>query len=172
MGRRLSAAAVELALASYPGFHVTAPPGKGTPYGVFETAFVAQDAVEHLAVLPDGQRERIAAPTRTVELRPVPEPPPAPRQTPAPRPATAPRATRRAPLGLVAGARSGDKGSDANIGVWARHGGPGSRGTAPRGDGAGRGVDGGQDRTDAIWHWLRPPSPSTGCAHCSRRARA
>ncbi|MDX2828253.1 exopolyphosphatase, partial [Streptomyces ipomoeae] len=28
--------------------------------------------------------------------------------------------TRRAPLGLVAGARSGDKGGDANIGLWAR----------------------------------------------------
>jgi hypothetical protein len=27
---------------------------------------------------------------------------------------------RRAPLGLVAGARSGDKGGDANIGVWVR----------------------------------------------------
>uniref|UniRef100_UPI003CC548CE AtuA-related protein n=1 Tax=Streptomyces murinus TaxID=33900 RepID=UPI003CC548CE len=29
-------------------------------------------------------------------------------------------ATRRAPLGLVAGARSGDKGGNANVGVWAR----------------------------------------------------
>lgn len=28
--------------------------------------------------------------------------------------------TRRAPLGLVAGARSGDKGGDANLGVWVR----------------------------------------------------
>jgi len=27
---------------------------------------------------------------------------------------------RRAPLGLVAGARSGDKGGNANVGVWAR----------------------------------------------------
>lgn len=29
-------------------------------------------------------------------------------------------ATTRAPLGLVCGARSGDKGGDANIGIWAR----------------------------------------------------
>ena len=29
-------------------------------------------------------------------------------------------ATRRVPLGAVAGARSGDKGGDANVGVWAR----------------------------------------------------
>jgi hypothetical protein len=28
--------------------------------------------------------------------------------------------TRRAPLGTVTGARSGDKGGDANVGVWAR----------------------------------------------------
>lgn len=28
--------------------------------------------------------------------------------------------TRRVPLGTVAGARSGDKGGDANLGVWAR----------------------------------------------------
>ncbi len=28
--------------------------------------------------------------------------------------------TRRVPLGLVAGARSGDKGGSANVGVWAR----------------------------------------------------
>ena len=31
-----------------------------------------------------------------------------------------PAPTPRAPLGLVAGARSGDKGGDANVGVWAR----------------------------------------------------
>jgi hypothetical protein len=39
-----------------------------------------------------------------------------------PRPTTAldAQATRRAPLGAIAGARSGDKGADANLGVWAR----------------------------------------------------
>ncbi|WP_440582014.1 AtuA-related protein, partial [Streptomyces flavofungini] len=31
-----------------------------------------------------------------------------------------PGPTRRAPLGRVAGARSGDKGGDANVGVWVR----------------------------------------------------
>ena len=35
VGRQFSSAAVELALASYPGFHVTAPPGDGQVYGVF-----------------------------------------------------------------------------------------------------------------------------------------
>ncbi|HNA51519.1 MAG TPA: exopolyphosphatase, partial [Mycobacterium sp.] len=32
----------------------------------------------------------------------------------------APGATRRLPLGTIAGARSGDKGGSANIGVWVR----------------------------------------------------
>ncbi len=112
VGRTLSSAGVELALASYPGFHVTAPPGKGAPYGAFSAAYVPQGEVEHVAVLPDGTRERVPPASDTRELAAVDEPPlPAP---PDPGP------VRRAPLGLVAGARSGDKGGDANVGVWAR----------------------------------------------------
>ncbi|MCQ9134390.1 acyclic terpene utilization AtuA family protein [Streptomyces hilarionis] len=114
VGRALSGAAIELALASYPGFHVLAPPGKGSPYGVFEAAYVPQEDVEHVAVLDDGRRVPVppppAAAARVVEQATqadLPEPlPPGP--------------VRRAPLGLVAGARSGDKGPDANVGVWVR----------------------------------------------------
>ncbi|MCF6526611.1 acyclic terpene utilization AtuA family protein, partial [Streptomyces sp. JJ36] len=53
VGRAVSGAAVELALGSYPGFHVTAPPGKGAPYGVFEEAWLGQGEVPHTAVFPD-----------------------------------------------------------------------------------------------------------------------
>ncbi|WP_395574105.1 acyclic terpene utilization AtuA family protein [Streptomyces sp. BK79] len=112
VGRALSGAAVELALASYPGFHLSAPPGKGAPYGVFEDAYVPQGAVGHVAVLHDGRRVPVAPAQDTAVLEGVPEPPP-----PKPLP---PGPARRAPLGLVAGARSGDKGGDANVGVWAR----------------------------------------------------
>ncbi|MBQ1115480.1 acyclic terpene utilization AtuA family protein [Streptomyces sp. C3-3] len=112
VGRAVSGAAVELALGSYPGFHVTAPPGKGAPYGVFEARPVPAADVEHTAVLPDGRREVQEAPARTQELAELDDPP-----LPEPYPATS---TRRAPLGLVAGARSGDKGGDANVGVWVR----------------------------------------------------
>jgi hypothetical protein len=112
VGRALSGAAVELALASYPGFHVTAPPGKGVPYGVFEAAHVPQGAVDHMAVLHDGRRIPVAPAHDTAVLDDVPEP-----ETPEPLPAGP---TRRAPLGLVAGARSGDKGGNANVGVWTR----------------------------------------------------
>ncbi|MFF4472828.1 acyclic terpene utilization AtuA family protein [Streptomyces sp. NPDC001599] len=114
VGRALSGAAIELALASYPGFHVLAPPGKGAPYGVFEDVYVPHGAVDHVAVLHDGRRVTVAPPPAqdTVALAHVPEPP-LPRPLP-------PGPVRRAPLGLVAGARSGDKGGNANVGVWAR----------------------------------------------------
>ena len=111
VGRAVSGAAVELALASIPGFHVTAPPGKGTPYGLFEAAYIPQDAVPHIAVLPDGTRAAIPPAPDTRPLTLTDEPP-------LPPPLNGP--TRRAPLGAVAGARSGDKGGSANVGVWVR----------------------------------------------------
>ncbi|MGW0711886.1 acyclic terpene utilization AtuA family protein [Streptomyces sp. NPDC002643] len=114
VGRALSGAAVELALAGYPGFHVLSPPGKGTPYGVFEAEYVPQNTVDHMAVLHDGRRVPVPPAPDTLVLDPaVPEP-----ALPEPLPPGLP--TRRAPLGLVAGARSGDKGGDANVGVWVR----------------------------------------------------
>ncbi len=112
VGRSLSAAAVELALASYPGFHVLTPPGKGAPYGVFDDVYVPHGAVDYVAVLHDGRRIAVAPAHDTLVLEDVPEP-----ALPEP-PPDGP--TARAPLGLVAGARSGDKGGNANVGVWAR----------------------------------------------------
>ncbi|MFJ1914163.1 acyclic terpene utilization AtuA family protein [Streptomyces sp. NPDC088147] len=128
VGRAVSGAAVELALGSYPGFHVTAPPGKGVPYGVFEAAYVDASEVAHTAVLPDGRRVAVPAPSHavppapgTTAREPVPVPAPAPLPPPPlPEPLPAGLPTRRVPLGLVVGARSGDKGGDANVGVWAR----------------------------------------------------
>ena len=112
VGRALSGAAVELALASYPGFHMLSPPGKGAPYGVFEDVYVPHSAVDHVAVLHDGRRVPVPPPQDTRPLSEVRQP-----SLPEPLP---PGPTRRAPLGLVAGARSGDKGGNANVGVWAR----------------------------------------------------
>ena len=112
VGRVFSAAGVELALASYPGFHATSPPGNGQVYGVFTAAHVPAAEVAHTAVHADGTRVRIAAPDNTRELAAA-EPP----ELPDPLPHSA---TRRAPLGLIAGARSGDKGGSANVGLWVR----------------------------------------------------
>ncbi|MCX4584579.1 acyclic terpene utilization AtuA family protein [Streptomyces sp. NBC_01481] len=113
VGRAVSGAAIELALGSYPGFHVTAPPGKGAPYGVFEAEYIDAAEVTHTAVLPDGRRITMPTPVRTQDVEPVPDEGGLPAELPA-----GPR--RAAPLGLIAGARSGDKGGDANVGVWAR----------------------------------------------------
>src|SRR5260370_40276718 len=48
VGRAFSGAAVELALASYPGFHMTAPPGDARPYGVFTAGYVDRAQVRQV----------------------------------------------------------------------------------------------------------------------------
>ena len=112
VGRRFSAAAVELALASYPGFHTTAPPSDAAVYGLFTPGYVPAGEVSHTAVRADGSRVPIPPADETLALAPVTEP-----ALPEPPPAGP---TRRLPLGTIAGARSGDKGGGANIGVWVR----------------------------------------------------
>ncbi|MDV6014070.1 acyclic terpene utilization AtuA family protein [Haloechinothrix sp. LS1_15] len=121
VGRAFTGAAIELALASYPGFHVTAPPSEASPYGVYGAAFVDATEVPHVAVLPDGSRVDISAVSSpstaaedstagTSEDTALPET----------LPLSAGGPTRRVPLGRIAAARSGDKGGDANLGVWVR----------------------------------------------------
>ncbi|MBT0565809.1 acyclic terpene utilization AtuA family protein [Williamsia sp. CHRR-6] len=112
VGRAFSSTAVELALASYPGFTMTGPPGAGGPYGVFEPAYVAAEAVEHRVTLPDGSVRVIdPSPTRA-DLPALPADPVTPQRDWGP--------CTPMPLGRIAGARSGDKGGSANVGVWVR----------------------------------------------------
>ncbi|MBA2440468.1 MAG: exopolyphosphatase, partial [Thermoleophilaceae bacterium] len=116
VGKSFTAAAVELALASYPGFTLTAPPGPASPYGVYRAAYVDRSAVTHTVVHADGRREQIADPsksTSTVED--------ASGTRPSPYPHAADTLTRRMPLGTFVHARSGDKGGDANLGLWIAH---------------------------------------------------
>lgn len=110
VGRTFSDAFVNVALASYPGFTLTAPPGRGAPFGVYRPAYVPQSEVPHVVVHPDGRREEIAPPTGTAD----------PEQGSSTRPAPAPDLgdTRAVPLGELVHARSGDKGGDANVGLW------------------------------------------------------
>jgi hypothetical protein len=112
VGRRFSSAAVELALDSYPGFHTTAPPSEGAVYGVFTAGYVPATEVRHVAVHADGTRVAIPPAAETLDLIDVEAP-----LVPGP---SSDGPTRRVPLGTVAGARSGDKGGSANVGVWAR----------------------------------------------------
>ncbi|MGA8248928.1 MAG: acyclic terpene utilization AtuA family protein [Nocardioides sp.] len=60
VGRAFSNAAVELALASYPGFTMTAPPGAGTPYGVYRAEYVDRSAVTQTVHHADGRTETVS----------------------------------------------------------------------------------------------------------------
>ncbi len=111
VGRAFSDAAIQIALASYPGFSVTRPPAAGAPFGVYRPAFVPQTEVPHVVVLADGTRIDIDPPKDTADELDaggvgvtisedwIGD-------------------TVRVPLGRLVHARSGDKGGDANLGVW------------------------------------------------------
>jgi hypothetical protein len=154
VGKRFTAAAVELGLASYPGFTLTAPPAPASPYGVYRPAYVDRSAVQHTVVHADGTAEVIegagapgaAAATEAArsggadstvdgtgpraERGWLGESAPPRSEDDATAGATAAVAaevaahapkdevTRRLPLGTFVHARSGDKGGDANIGLW------------------------------------------------------
>ncbi|HVD14658.1 MAG TPA: acyclic terpene utilization AtuA family protein [Actinomycetota bacterium] len=125
VGRRFSAACVELALASYPGFTLTAPPGRETAYASYWPTLVPNQAVPHRVVHHDGTTSAVgpAPVTAAVDLDDPAPPVLAPATDLAGGPAPTPPPggpAARAPLGRVAGARSGDKGGNANLGVWAR----------------------------------------------------
>lgn len=110
VGKPFTTAVVESALASYPGMFPTAPPGEGTPYGVYWPTTVDRSAARPVVTV-DGAPVEVR-PHLLAEFPVVWEPP-----------------VRhghlhdggesvRVPLGRIAGARSGDKGGAANVGVW------------------------------------------------------
>ncbi|WP_028934862.1 acyclic terpene utilization AtuA family protein [Pseudonocardia spinosispora] len=114
VGRAFSNATMELALGGYAGFHTTTPPTPETAYGVYWPALVPSEHVTQEAVLPDGTRRTIPH---------TPHTPSQPRESGN----SSERVgefvsgpTERAPLGNVCAARSGDKGGNANVGLWTR----------------------------------------------------
>ncbi|HEX4982736.1 MAG TPA: acyclic terpene utilization AtuA family protein [Ilumatobacteraceae bacterium] len=114
VGRAFSNAVIETALASIPGMYgVGGGPSAASPYGVYRPALIDADlAPQYVHV--DGRTIQIE---RTAPRSPVPV---------AVRPADGPPAeppdgpTTSGPLGRIVGTRSGDKGGDANLGVFAR----------------------------------------------------
>ncbi len=116
VGKAFTRPAVEAALASYPGMFPTAPPTEGTPYGVYWPSTVAIDDVP-VVVQMDGETIAEVAGGRPVEADPI-----AKADLPSPPQESiiaGPFAHRR--LGTFVGARSGDKGGNANVGFWVRH---------------------------------------------------
>jgi hypothetical protein len=135
VGRSFSSAATELALAGYPGLHLTAPPAEGAAYGVYWPALVPAELVVPFVVHADGRRVevphtafRAADQFEIVDASPdlalSPDATEAPDLVPGhghgARHPISPGASRRVPLGTIIGARSGDKGGNANVGLWAR----------------------------------------------------
>lgn len=112
VGRAFTSKAIELALANYPGFFVTHPPSDASAYGVYWPALVPSTKVSCEVVL-GATRVPVPPPVLPERFPPVEVPyialPPSPTG-----------ATVAVPLGLVAGARSGDKGGNANVGLWVR----------------------------------------------------
>ncbi|MDP7382745.1 MAG: exopolyphosphatase, partial [Acidimicrobiales bacterium] len=102
----------DMALATIPGFYGLAGAGIGKPFGVHTSGLVPADLVpQHIVVLggdrtvvesvaPEGGDPVVAA---GPDLPAVPD-----------------GETRRVPLGAILGSRSGDKGGNANLGVFAR----------------------------------------------------
>jgi hypothetical protein len=113
VGKAFTVPVIELGLASIPGFHATSAPPSPSPYGVYSAAWVPAEEVPQVVGLPGGTTETLLSPVSAVA------------GTDAPAPAEPPvwtddGPTRRVPLGRVAGARSGDKGGAATLGVYAR----------------------------------------------------
>ncbi len=112
-GRRFSNACVELALSGYPGLFATAPPQSETEYAVYWPTLVPADVVHEVVVTEDGTRVPVPS-VRGGTAADVPAPSAVTSEPVLCGP------TVRIPLGRVAGARSGDKGGNANCGVWTR----------------------------------------------------
>lgn len=110
VGRAFSSRAIEMALASYPGFSMTTPPRDEQPFGVYWPALISASHVAQRVVMPDGESIPIA---RSAPAAPVVIGAPQASKTYAPK-----GPTQQLPLGAVCGARSGDKGGNANLGVW------------------------------------------------------
>jgi hypothetical protein len=125
VGRAFSAAIVELALAGYAGFHTTTLPAGASAYGVYWPALIPAHLVAEQVHLPDGRTMSV----RPHENHPRPQARLQRAEVAGPQPDADPRRSRQGtqpggatvavPLGRLCGARSGDKGGNANVGLWA-----------------------------------------------------
>jgi len=113
VGRAFSNANTHTGLSSIPGMYgLSGGPGPAKPYGVYRPATVSNDLVPQYVHVLGGDTVQIdsVAPTGdpvAIEVADTSEATSGP--------------TTMAPLGTIVGTRSGDKGGDANLGVYARN---------------------------------------------------
>ena len=127
-GRFFSDAFVQAALSSYPGFFLTSPPSRAQEFGVYWPALVPAEGIAALVTHWDGlvQDVRARAATDTPHAAREPHDTDTAREPHDTDTAVQARrlrddATTEVALGRLFGTRSGDKGGNANLGVWARH---------------------------------------------------
>lgn len=111
VGRNFSAATVELALANIPGFTMTAPPGNGGPTIFHWPTLVSNEHIIQKVTLGgvESSIEPLVVDTQKVEAE----------DTLQGSIKDSPSGTLiNAPLGRAFATRSGDKGGNANLGVW------------------------------------------------------
>jgi hypothetical protein len=111
VGRAFSDATFELALGGYAGFHTTTPPTAASAFGVYWPALVPADVVTQQVHLPDGTCRDIPHTSALESAVPSDSSDPSAEVPSGP--------AAEVPLGRLCGARSGDKGGNANVGLWA-----------------------------------------------------
>jgi hypothetical protein len=104
-----------LYLSSYPGFYqdTGVPPSRPRPRIDYWPALLANEAVHHDVMLDGCERISIPPPAIAAEVEQPTHPEPSGN-------AGDFGPTRGGPLGTVTFARSGDKGANSNVGIWAR----------------------------------------------------
>jgi hypothetical protein len=134
IGRPLAGALNELALATIPGFYALGSPNVAAPFGVYWPATCPAELVPATVTILGGEShlvssvasaadptaaEPTAAEPKAAEPTAAEDPSPNP-----PQPSTPSRWASESrvsiPLGQLFGARSGDKGGNANLGIFAR----------------------------------------------------
>ncbi|GAA4630395.1 DUF1446 domain-containing protein [Actinoallomurus vinaceus] len=108
-GRAFSALCVELALSSYPGIYGMGAPTAGSAYGVYWPTLVPQRILRHTVMHADGRQETIPAPATVEPVESAGTVAPGEYES---------GPVVEGPLGRLVHARSGDKGGNANVGLW------------------------------------------------------
>lgn len=110
---RFSRVVVELVLGGYPGMALTSPPARARQRQLFWPALIpADDVIERVSMR--GEQWDVSR-TEPMAGRPVDDVAPVVSTS-----ILVAGKTVNAPLGLIAGSRSGDKGGNATLGIWAR----------------------------------------------------
>jgi hypothetical protein len=118
VAKAFTAPVIELGLASIPGFFATGAPPSPSAYGVYSPAWVPAEDVAQVVGLPGGGTATVSS--VTPRTSPLDVPADAAGEDAAGHGSVPAGPTRRVPLGRVVGARSGDKGGAATLGVYAR----------------------------------------------------